>query len=80
MIRSSISGTGNPPLFALMSFSMAQSDQLPMMPIVARKPLKYFNAAFARIWTINEDQNLFLELQASAGMYTHLDSTYDQFP
>src|ERR1041385_8582034 len=35
--------------------------------IVAR-----LDAAFARIWTLSEDQST-LELQASAGMYTHID-------
>ena len=29
-------------------------------------------AAFARVWTVNEGENV-LELQASAGMYTHVD-------
>ena len=30
------------------------------------------DAAFVRIWTLNEAAEL-LELQASAGLYTHLD-------
>jgi diguanylate cyclase (GGDEF)-like protein/PAS domain S-box-containing protein len=32
----------------------------------------FLDAAFVRIWTLNEEQNV-LELKASAGMYTHLD-------
>ena len=33
------------------------------------------DAAFARIWTLNREENV-LELQASAGMYTHLDGPH----
>ena len=35
------------------------------------------NAAFARIWTFNEEENV-LELQASAGIYTHLDGPHSR--
>jgi hypothetical protein len=34
--------------------------------------VRHIDAAFARIWTLNKDQET-LELQASAGIYTHLD-------
>ena len=37
------------------------------------------DAAFARIWTLNEEENI-LELQASAGMYTHIDGPYSRVP
>jgi len=37
------------------------------------------NAAFARIWTVNEEDKV-LELQASAGMYTHLDGGHARVP
>ncbi len=37
----------------------------------------HLNAAFARIWTLNEDENV-LELQASAGLYTHLDGAHSR--
>jgi len=37
------------------------------------------DAAFARIWTLNEQQNI-LELQASAGLYTHLDGPHSRVP
>jgi PAS domain S-box-containing protein len=37
------------------------------------------NAAFARIWTVNEADKV-LELQASAGMYTHLDGGHARVP
>jgi len=36
-------------------------------------------AAFARIWTLNEEEQV-LELQASAGMYTHLDGPHGRVP
>jgi PAS domain S-box-containing protein len=37
------------------------------------------DAAFARVWTVNEKDNV-LELQASAGMYTHLDGGHARVP
>jgi PAS domain S-box-containing protein len=37
------------------------------------------DAAFARIWTLNEKENV-LELQASAGQYTHLDGPHSRVP
>lgn len=36
-------------------------------------------AAFARIWTLNEHEDM-LELQASSGLYTHLDGTHSRVP
>lgn len=39
--------------------------------------LGHFDAAFARVWTINNDQQM-LELQASAGMYTHLNGAHSR--
>jgi diguanylate cyclase (GGDEF)-like protein/PAS domain S-box-containing protein len=41
--------------------------------------VSHLDAAFARIWTLNEEENV-LELQASAGMYTRLDGAYGQIP
>ncbi|MEP0914817.1 PAS domain S-box protein [Leptolyngbya sp. GB1-A1] len=58
--------------------ALAQSDSLPLMlHRCAEAVVKHLNAAFARIWTINKDQDV-LELQASAGMYTRLDGTYSR--
>ena len=37
------------------------------------------DAAFARIWTLNEFDRI-LELQASAGLYTHLDGAHARVP
>ena len=36
-------------------------------------------AAFARIWTLDEQHNV-LELQASSGLYTNLDGRYARIP
>jgi PAS domain S-box-containing protein len=39
--------------------------------------VRHLEAAFARIWTLNKEKNM-LELQASAGMYTHLDGPHSR--
>jgi signal transduction histidine kinase len=39
----------------------------------------YLDAAFARIWTLNEAEQI-LELQASAGLYTHLGGRHGRVP
>jgi PAS domain S-box-containing protein len=58
--------------------ALAQSDSLPLMlHRCTEAVVQHLNAAFARIWTINKDQNV-LELQASAGMYTRLNGTYSR--
>jgi PAS domain S-box-containing protein len=41
--------------------------------------VKNLDAAFARIWTLNEAENI-LELQASAGIYTHIDGAHARVP
>lgn len=41
--------------------------------------VKHLNVVFARIWTFNPEENV-LELQASAGLYTHLDGTHSRVP
>jgi len=50
-----------------------------MMQSCAEAMVRQFDAAFARIWTLNEDEGV-LELQASAGMYTHLDGGHARVP
>ncbi len=39
--------------------------------------VRHLDAAFARIWTLNEEENV-LELQASAGLYTHIDGAHSR--
>ncbi|MFZ0732183.1 MAG: PAS domain S-box protein [Candidatus Sulfotelmatobacter sp.] len=41
--------------------------------------VRHLDAAFARIWTLSDDGKM-LELQASAGMYTHLDGSHSRIP
>ena len=41
--------------------------------------VEHLDVAFARVWTFNEDEKI-LELQASAGMYTHLDGAHSRIP
>ena len=41
--------------------------------------VRHLHAAFARIWTLSDDGKM-LELQASAGMYTHLDGLHSEIP
>ena len=41
--------------------------------------VQHLDAAFARIWTLNPQQDV-LELQASAGMYTHIDGPHGRVP
>jgi PAS domain S-box-containing protein len=60
--------------------ALAQSDSLSLMlHRCTEAVVQHFNAAFARIWTLNKDENV-LELQASAGLYTCLDGTYSRVP
>ena len=35
--------------------------------------------AFARIWTLNDEDQI-LELEASAGLYTHIDGPHGRVP
>jgi PAS domain S-box-containing protein len=39
----------------------------------------HLDAAFARVWTLGEEEDV-LELQASAGIYTHLDGGHSRVP
>ena len=50
-----------------------------MLQRCAESMVRNLNAAFARIWTLNEAENM-LELRASAGMYTHIDGPHGRVP
>jgi PAS domain S-box-containing protein len=50
-----------------------------MLQQCAESMVKNLGGAFARIWTLNHRENV-LELQASAGMYTHLDGPHSRVP
>ncbi|AFY48928.1 PAS domain S-box [Nostoc sp. PCC 7524] len=41
--------------------------------------VKHLEAAFARIWILNKQENI-LELQVSSGMYTHVDGPHRRVP
>jgi PAS domain S-box-containing protein len=45
----------------------------------AEAMVRHLDAAFARVWTLNEEEDM-LELQASAGMYSHLDGPHSRVP
>jgi PAS domain S-box-containing protein len=40
----------------------------------------HLDAAFARIWTVDEQDASTLEMRASAGLYTHLDGIHGRIP
>jgi signal transduction histidine kinase len=50
-----------------------------MLQECAKAIVRQLDAAFARIWTVDR-HGLLLELQASAGMYTHVDGTHSRIP
>jgi hypothetical protein len=50
-----------------------------MLQACAEAMVQHLHAAFARIWTLNQAEGV-LELQASAGLYTHLDGKHSRIP
>jgi len=63
-----------------LSLALVQSISLDeILQSCAEVLVKHLDAAFARIWTLNEAENV-LELQASAGIYTHLDGEHSRVP
>jgi PAS domain S-box-containing protein len=58
------------------AFSVGTEGALPtMLQRSAEAIVRHLDAAFARIWTLDDRQSL-LELRASAGLYTHLDGEH----
>jgi PAS domain S-box-containing protein len=67
-------------LRADMSVALAKSESLQsILNESAALLVSHFDAAFARIWTLNPETNI-LELQASAGIYTHVDGEHARVP
>lgn len=65
---------------AEVSLALTQGTVLTnMLNTCAEVMVSHLDAAFARIWTFNPIENV-LELQASAGMYTHLDGPHGRVP
>src|SRR5215510_9695280 len=56
-----------------------QASMQSMLQKSAEALVRHLDAAFARIWTLNPKESL-LELQASAGMYTHLNGKHSRVP
>jgi PAS domain S-box-containing protein len=67
-------------LGADIGLALTRNDSLPeMLDSCAKALVARLDAALARIWTLNETGNI-LELQASAGMYTHLNGPHGRVP
>ena len=67
-------------LTADVGLALTRSDDLrTVLQQCAQAVVDRLDAAFARIWTLN-DADRVLELQASAGMYTHLDGPHGRVP
>ncbi len=67
-------------LNAEVGLALTRSDSLDdILRYCAEAMVGHLDAAFARIWTLNSEENV-LELQASAGMYTHLDGPHGRVP
>jgi formate hydrogenlyase transcriptional activator len=62
------------------SIAFASQDRLSVsLHTCAEAIVQQLDAAFARIWTASKDGDI-LELQASAGTYTHLDGPHSRVP
>jgi PAS domain S-box-containing protein len=62
------------------SMILTREDELPpMLSACTNALVHHLEAAFARIWLLNEAENM-LELQASSGMYTHLNGAHGRVP
>jgi signal transduction histidine kinase len=60
--------------------SLTRSTDLPAtLQCCTEAMVRHLDAAFARIWTLDHSGQM-LELQASAGMYTHLDGGHARVP
>ena len=55
------------------------NDLRGMLQCCTESIVSHLDAAFARIWTVAEGETT-LELQASAGLYTHLDGPHGRIP
>ncbi len=68
-------------LHAEVSAAVSESEKSTseMVQICASALLKHLDAAFARIWLLNNESKV-LELKASAGLYTHLNGAHARIP
>jgi signal transduction histidine kinase len=62
------------------SMAVADSGALPVILNACCETLvRKLGAAFARVWTLRPE-GIILELQASAGLYTHIDGAHSRIP
>jgi PAS domain S-box-containing protein len=68
-------------LHAEVSAAVSESEKSvrAMLQVCAEAVVRHLDAAFARIWLLNEVQKV-LELEASGGLYTHLDGKHARIP
>jgi PAS domain S-box-containing protein len=68
-------------LHAEVSAAVSESEKSAseMLQICAVAVVRHLDAAFARIWLLNNEQKV-LELAASAGLYTHLNGAHARIP
>ncbi len=68
-------------LHAEVSAAVSESEMSlrAMLQLCAAAVLRHLDAAFARIWLLKDEEKV-LELEASAGLYTHLDGNHARIP
>jgi PAS domain S-box-containing protein len=67
-------------LGAAIGLSLIDSDTLAhALQRCAEAIVTHLGVAFVRVWTLNEGEGM-LEMQASAGLYTHLDGPHGRVP
>jgi len=67
-------------LRADVAFGLTNGDNLKIFLSRSMQSIvKHMDGAYARVWTLNSEDNM-LELQASAGMYTHTDGQHSRIP
>ncbi|MEK6621904.1 MAG: response regulator [Planctomycetota bacterium] len=67
-------------LGAEVGIAVIQKDPIPdTLQKCSEALVRYLNVAFARIWLFNKEKNV-LELQSSAGIYTHTDGDHESIP
>jgi len=68
-------------LHAEVSAAVSESEKSlrSILQICAAAVVRHLDAAFARIWLLNDEQKV-LELEASAGLYTNLDGNHARIP
>jgi two-component system, cell cycle sensor histidine kinase and response regulator CckA len=67
-------------LGAAVGVSLTEADSLAEgLQRCAEALVTHLGAAFARVWTLNQSENV-LELQASAGLYMHLNGPHGKVP